>query len=113
MILWEECVRLMYDVYLYYISLLIFGCCCIYCQQYVNHSKVFTDHAERPKVSMKGQWIFSRDKYNNDLINVSAGRYDFNFLITGDGAFENRPPWKLYIFIGDPDEMNRYIFNKK
>ncbi len=35
-----------------------------------------------------------------------------NFQIEGTGLFGNKPPWNLYVFIGDPDDLNKYLFTK-
>jgi hypothetical protein len=36
----------------------------------------------------------------------------FTFEITGNGIFKNRPPWFLKFTVGDPDNMEYYIFHK-
>lgn len=36
-----------------------------------------------------------------------------SFEITGQGMFENKLPWILYTWIGDPDNVKKYIFLKQ
>ena len=36
-----------------------------------------------------------------------------SFQIEGTGVFGNKPPWNLFVFIGDPDELNKYTFTKE
>ena len=33
--------------------------------------------------------------------------------ISGRGMLENKPPWHLFYWVGDPDDMNKYEFLKK
>ena len=36
-----------------------------------------------------------------------------SFEISGQGAFENTPPWELFVWIGDPGDARKYKFQKK
>jgi hypothetical protein len=41
------------------------------------------------------------------------GKGDIEFYISGQGFSENKPPWDLFIWKGDPDEMIKYKFVKQ
>jgi hypothetical protein len=50
--------------------------------------------------------------FNNGI--KSTGKYFMKLNIVGEnGIAENKPPWRLYVWIGDPDDMNKYEFRKK
>lgn len=48
--------------------------------------------------------------YNGE---VRSHKLGLTFEISGEGLFENKPPWYLFIWIGDPDDMNKYKFVKQ
>ncbi len=73
-------------------------------------------------LSFEGSWNFNSDKihlsyskeetykYEGKVIDYKAG---IDFHISGQGMFGCKPPWNLYLFIGDPDDMNKYGFVKQ
>lgn len=36
-----------------------------------------------------------------------------SFEVSESGLFSNKPPYSLFVHIGDPDDMNKYNFTKK
>ncbi len=65
--------------------------------------------------------IYGRDQvtitcYDGDTIQylgkIVRTKFSINFNIGGTGLFGQSPPWNLYVFIGDPDDFNRYLFIK-
>jgi hypothetical protein len=42
-----------------------------------------------------------------------AGKGGFELYISGQGFSENKPPWDLFVWKGDPDEMIKYKFVKQ
>ncbi|HRP89869.1 MAG TPA: hypothetical protein PKX92_07505 [Edaphocola sp.] len=49
-------------------------------------------------------------QYLNKMVQTNL---KISFQIEGTGVFENKPPWNLFVFIGDPDELNKYTFTKE
>lgn len=47
--------------------------------------------------------------YNGEKRSHKVG---VSFNIEGSGLLQNNLPWSLVIFIGDPDELNKYLFTK-
>ena len=41
------------------------------------------------------------------------GQGEIIFFISGQGSNEDNPPWDLFIWKGDPDEMVKYKFIKQ
>ena len=79
----------------------------------INLSKIFfEDEMQANKLDFTGKWEFATDNYQRRIIKVTAGKYTFSFNITGQGITENKPPWYLFAWIGDPDEMDKYEFRK-
>ncbi|MFV0507367.1 MAG: hypothetical protein ACK5L5_11820 [Bacteroidales bacterium] len=64
-------------------------------------------------IDFSGKWEFTTDMYKKQVIRINSRKYTFDFYISGQGTFGNKPPFDLYIFIGDPDEMNKYRFIKQ
>lgn len=48
--------------------------------------------------------------YNGE---VRSHKLGLTFEIAGKGIFENKPPWHLFIWVGDPDDVNKYKFVKQ
>lgn len=48
--------------------------------------------------------------YNGE---IRSHRLGLTFEISGEGILENKPPWHLFVWIGDPDNGNRYKFEKR
>ena len=40
-------------------------------------------------------------------------KISISFEIQGEGIFKNKPPFFLFVWIGDPDDINQYKFVKK
>jgi len=76
----------------------------------------------RSNLSFEGKWFFA-EKDDNDKTNYNIGIYNIDesgnhslkisFYIRGKGILENTPPWYLFQYIGDPDDMNKYKFTKQ
>ncbi len=97
------------------------GCCKI---ENINLNKIYFSNKDTTQIiSSVGTWEINN--INNKMGIVIAfnkvmtfhgkdttkeSKATFNFDIMGSGIFENKPPWILYIWIGDPDEMNKYKF---
>lgn len=75
----------------------------------INLSNIF-DNKENQVVDFTGKWEFTTDMYKKKVVKINSLKYTFDFYISGQGAFGNKPPFDLYVFIGDPDEMNKYRF---
>lgn len=64
-------------------------------------------------VNFTGEWKFTTDFNNQKIIDISTDdRGGFDFHIKGQGIFENKRPFDLFVYIGDPDNMDRYIFKR-
>jgi hypothetical protein len=80
----------------------------------VNLSNIFFNmDGKNNRANFTGKWKFTTDDQKRKVIEVDSNKYHFIFDISGQGVFENKPPWDLYIFIGDPDDMNKYKFKKQ
>ncbi len=80
----------------------------------INLSNIFFDNKNPAnKIDFTGKWEFTKDNYKRQVIKVNSSKYTFNFNTSGQGALENKPPWDLYVWIGDPDDMNKYKFVKQ
>lgn len=53
------------------------------------------------------------DKTYTNNGEVRSHKLGLTLEIAGEGIFENKPPWHLFIWIGDPDDMNKYKFVKQ
>lgn len=60
-----------------------------------------------------GEWKFTTDLNGNQVVEINADKYNFSFFMSGQGVVGNKPPFDLYVFIGDPDDFNKYSFTKK
>lgn len=55
---------------------------------------------------------FGIDKtYTRDGQTLSH-KLGLTFEISGEGILESNPPWHLFVWIGDPDDMSKYKFEK-
>jgi len=95
----------------------------------LNHYNIHPfDQYKNQLLNFEGTWDFTNKgepklhlsystgktyQYKGDT-NQSKNGFDFN--IAGQGLLENKPPFDLYVFIGDPDdidESNKYKFVKQ
>jgi len=92
----------------------------------LNYKKIYSFNDTPSVLHCKGVWNFKNvnDEPVIDITYKKGGTYTYNgqirhnlsgfhLSISGEGFFENRPPWKLFVFVGDPDDMNKYEFVKK
>lgn len=79
----------------------------------IDMSKIIYDVDASKGKNLSGKWEFTIDDYGKKVLEISAEKYRFKFYIDGKGMFGSEPPWALYTFIGDPDELNKYEFLKK
>lgn len=78
-----------------------------------NLSNIIKTENLSKESNLLGKWELATDNYGEQVVKIKAENYRFKFNISGQGLLKKKPPWKLYIFIGDPDEMNKYEFVKK
>ncbi len=79
----------------------------------VDMSKIIYDVDDLEGKALQGRWELTTDNYGKQVIKISTEKYRFNFYIVGEGLFEKTPPWRIYSYIGDPDDMNKYEFIKQ
>lgn len=106
-----------------------------YTAKNVNYYNYFPSKSiENKRLNFHGTWNLGSRKNGDNIIELeSDNTYADNGVertylmngkefshklgmtldITGQGVLGNEPPWNLYVFIGDPDEMNKYIFVKQ
>ena len=77
-------------------------------REYANRS--FSGTGSWSLEQMNGRWIVRLGLYSDG---VTRGGFSTRFDISGSNWLENRPPWYLFTFIGDPDNNERYSFHKK
>lgn len=56
---------------------------------------------------------FGIEKTYSNNGQVVSHKLGITFEIFGKGLLGNKPTWHLFIWIGDPDDMNKYEFEKK
>ncbi len=84
----------------------------------LSGSKIFSgfDKYDDMKFSEQGTWELSEgsviilDFEKSDNL---QGGFSTQLSISGEGLLENNPPWYLFAWIGDPDDMNKYKFEKQ
>lgn len=76
----------------------------------------YSGYLDTEILSYKGKWEFrDKDDLGNKQYNVivnKEGILSICFYISGEGLFSNTPPWYLFQYIGDPDELNLDKFTK-
>lgn len=91
----------------------------------LNYKNIYSFDNTPSILNCKGIWKFINvnDEPVVDITYEKGGNYKykgqirpnisgFHLSISGQGLLENQPPWKLFVFIGDPDNMNKYEFIK-
>jgi len=92
----------------------------------VDYFKIssFPQNKER-KLNAKGTWNFINNADSGIIDGISNGvnitytipekklKGEIVFYISGQGLNGNTPPWSLFIWDGDPDEMTKYEFIKE
>lgn len=96
----------------------------------VNLENIYGDWARNMIIDFEGQWsveiygkkirVDLRSNYTYSDFGVKreyarlgkkiSHKIGFNLDILGQGVFENNPPWDLFVWIGDPDDLNKYKF---
>ncbi|MFR2070869.1 MAG: hypothetical protein ACLS4S_12190 [Bacteroides nordii] len=77
--------------------------------QYVNR------YTDTDFFSNTGKWYLEKNDLGYDGYNIRIGHERLLYItlyISGEGLFNNTPPWFLFDYIGDPDELNLYKFTK-
>lgn len=84
-------------------------------------SKIFSGFSEYKdeKFNEHGHWKLKKEQ-GNWIVDLSFDRsekvesgFATQMSISGEGLLENRPPWYLFLWIGDPDDVNKYKFVKQ
>jgi hypothetical protein len=74
---------------------------------------------ENKKFDFSGTWELEERKDGKFKVNIRSTtehneyNFGFTFEILGNGLLSNTPPWTLFVWIGDPDNMNKYTFRKQ
>ncbi|MDR2119510.1 MAG: hypothetical protein LBP64_01365 [Tannerella sp.] len=73
------------------------------------------DSATKERINGAGKWELIRpNKYSGHYcIYIDSNKGGFPLCVMGTGLTGYFRPWKLCIYIGDPDDMNLYEFYKK
>lgn len=93
----------------------------------LNYRNIYSFKGDTTTIlSVNGQWDFVSVKGELQIdVSYSSGetyqykgetklyKKGFSLNISGQGALGNKSPWDLYVFIGDPDDMNKYKFIKQ
>lgn len=92
--------------------------------QNLNYNIVSIAKDSSTKLNSNGTWKIINDVSSgitggiNTGLHISyklmdrAGNGGIEFYISGQGINQNKPPWDLFIWKGDPDEMTKYKFVK-
>ena len=85
--------------------------------QNVDAIKIWGDRNdfEIKKINSAGKWKFVSPGrlYHSYHIYIDYDKGHFPLFIMGTGMTGYFRPWKLFDYIGDPDDMNLYEFYKK
>lgn len=91
----------------------------------LNKSIVSIAENDDEKLTTQGTWKLIDSVSNGVTGGISTvikitynlvdreGKGGVDFYISGQGFSENKPPWDLFIWDGDPDEMIKYKFVKQ
>jgi hypothetical protein len=74
------------------------------------------DHKKLKQLELQSDVTF-KDLGINSTYMIDGRVYSHNigitFEISGQGLLEDTPPWYLFVWIGDPDSVNKYRFEKQ
>jgi hypothetical protein len=72
------------------------------------------DPIDRSPRSFVGKWRFEVSTFGigHSVLSLRGDYYAESLFVSGNGLLGNSPPWFIFQFIGDPDEMNLYEFRK-
>lgn len=77
----------------------------------IDKNKIFYNpKSTKNEVSFEGKWNFNSEK---NIVNINSNMYHFTLEVIGQGFLGNEPPYNLVLWVGDPDEINKYEFIKK
>lgn len=91
----------------------------------LNYNIVNSAQDEYEKLNTFGTWKIINNINNGITGGISTGidvtynlmdregKGGVEFYISGQGFSENKPPWNLFIWKGDPDDMIKYKFVKQ
>ena len=85
---------------------------CIYKNIPIEYIEISID---KDSLNNTGKWYLKKDDlgYNGYYIDIRQKETPYMTLyISGGGLLDNTPPWFLFQYIGDPDELNLYKFTK-
>lgn len=95
------------------------GTCTLY---NINRSILSITKSDDKKLTTRGTWKLI-DNVNNGItggistgieityiLTEREGKGAVDFYISGQGLSERKPPWDIFIWNGDPDEMIKYKF---
>ena len=84
-------------------------------------SKFFSgfDKYENKTFNETGKWEL-KENYGRQVVAINIDRsetlqtgFSTQFEISGEGTFGDNPTWYLFVWVGDPDDMNKYKFEKQ
>lgn len=91
----------------------------------LNYNIINITVGEFEKLNTNGTWEISNEVNNGITGGVSTGLHisyklidregkgGIDFYIRGQGLNENKPPWNLFVWSGDPDDNIKYEFIKQ
>jgi hypothetical protein len=79
----------------------------------MNATKIWSGRND--SINGMGKWKFiPPDKWSSHYcIYINSNKGSFPLYVMGTGMTGYFRPWKLFMYIGDPDDMNLYEFYKK
>ncbi len=83
---------------------------------FTGNWKIINNSQQDNKLELNSNATFS-DFGINDTYTIDgedrSHKIGLSFEISGEGILENKPPYYLFIWLGDPDDMNKYKFIKE
>lgn len=93
----------------------------------LNYRNIYSFKGDTTTIlNVDGQWQFVNVKGEPQIdISYSTGetyqykgetklyKKGFPLNIAGEGMLGNKAPWHVFVWIGDPDDMNKYKFEKQ
>ncbi len=68
------------------------------------------------RILLESDYTYENFNFDNTYIKDEkefSYEVGFSLIASGKGIFENKPPWELFTWIEDPDDMNKYKFIKQ
>ncbi len=106
-----------------------------YIAKQINYGNFYSKEKFKRKIfDITGNWEINNNSKQGNILNLTSNatfddygindtytingvvrshKIGLSFKISGEGFFESSPPYYLFVWIGDPDDANKYKFVKE